>query len=232
MSTETTLENRIKSLYIRSGYGRVLKSEIDALMFHYFLLEILGQKDFFLIDKKDIFDLSVKLKVSESKIKRLLEDEYILYYSDKNDEISAANLLHTIVSPLKFTRDDIKDGKIRLPVANPVVKKRLELAIYTAGGITDTSFNREILVISLYDFFRILKVEKGMDKIVNEELKLKLAEKNIGREEAEDLLKKKPPEILRDIAVGLGARLLGSDAAGDLLLSVLYRGVELFLGKT
>jgi hypothetical protein len=231
MTKETGLEKTIKDLYTRSGYGRVLKAEIDALVFHHFLLEFLGEKDLLLLGKRDIFDLSVKLKVSESKIKRLLEDDYIIYPPGKAGEPSAVDLLRNIVSGLNITRDDIKDGKIRIPTANPIAKKHLELAVYDARGIPDTSFNREILVLGLGDFFRLLRVEKDAGKFITEELKRKIDKKDTDREEAEKLLQKPLPDLVKDLAVGLGAKLLGSDAAGDLLFRACDKGIKLFLEK-
>jgi hypothetical protein len=121
MNNETSLEKEIKDLYIRSGYGRVPKSEIDTLLFHHLLLEFLGQRNFFSINKKDIFNLSLKLKVSEAKIKKLLEDEYLLYH-DKKTSIPAAELLAGLIDKTMLTAESVKDGKIQLPVANPVVK--------------------------------------------------------------------------------------------------------------
>jgi hypothetical protein len=236
MISDTGLEKAVKELYIRSGYGRVLKSEIDALVFHHFLLEILGGKDFFKIDKRDIFELSTKLKVSESRIKRLLEDDYLLdpdkkYETHKNEtdknEAFAANLLRDIIPLLDITGESAADGKIRIPVANPVVKKHLELAAYSAGVISDTSFNREIFVIGLADFFKLLNVELEAGKAVKEELKRKLNEKNINQKEAEDLLKKPLPELFKAFVSEQVSGLLG-EAAGTLLKSAYDKGVELF----
>jgi hypothetical protein len=53
-------------------------------------------------------------------------------------------------------------------VANPIVKKLLELEIYKTGGIVDYSFSREILVIEIYDFLRLLHFtdDAGTAKII------------------------------------------------------------------
>jgi hypothetical protein len=133
MDKEKNLEEAIKDLYLRAGYGRVLKSEIDTLVFHYFLLENLKQKPLYFIDKKDLFELSSKLRVPESKIKRLLEDDYLVNYQN-DQKTNAAEILRNIVSGLNITRDGIKDGKLRLPVANPITRKILEVEIFDSGG--------------------------------------------------------------------------------------------------
>jgi hypothetical protein len=226
MTKEKSLEEAIKELYIRAGYGRVLKSEIDALVFHYFLLENLKQKPLYFIDKKDIFELSGKLRVSESKIKRLLEDDYLLNYQG-DQKTSAVEILRHLVPGLNITRESIKDGRLRLPVANPIARKILEVEIYNTGGIADTSFNREILVIGLFDFFKLLGYSKEAEQSIKESLKAKLTEKGETQKTIDTLLRKPAAELVKD-AAGVLVKFLGA-AAGEVLTTVTVAAIERFL---
>jgi hypothetical protein len=109
-----------------------------------------------------------------------------------------------------LTEESVKDGKIQFPVANPVVKKYLELEIYKIGGVTDTSFNHEILVISLYDLLRLLNAAGDAEAAVKKQLKLKLGKKDADQQEVQNLLSSPPAELFKKI--GTSAKKAGAIA--------------------
>ncbi len=81
------LDDIFKS-YTRQGFGKLLKSEIDLIMFDFSLKLFFSdakpeyfKKDelnYFAINKQDIYDLSKLLKISESKIIRKIEEVGLL----------------------------------------------------------------------------------------------------------------------------------------------------------
>ena len=86
MNNNDMFANKILELYTRNGFGKVLKSEIDLTVFHHYLLENLNEKylengniKYFNIDKSEIYRLSILMKITESRFKRLLEEDYFLY---------------------------------------------------------------------------------------------------------------------------------------------------------
>jgi hypothetical protein len=151
------LGEAIMTLYLRFGYGRAPKQEIDAVVFHHVLLQEYGEGfDYAAIDKARLYDLSLRLKVTQARIKKLLEDDYYLYAQDRGSEGGLAALLLALVNHQSITKESLKEGKLRLFVANPIVKQRLEVELYRSGGVADFLLNRDIMVIDIYDFLKLL----------------------------------------------------------------------------
>jgi len=160
MSTHETLGKEILELYTRTSFGKVLKSEIDQLVFHHFLLASLDHKYlntkneilYYHINKTEIYQLSRKACITESRIKTLLEQDFFQYgkTSTVHDFLLATVNSKTISSTL------LKSGKIQFVIPNPIARKYLEERIFSVGGLVDYSFNHDILVLEILDFLRIV----------------------------------------------------------------------------
>jgi hypothetical protein len=240
------LSKNLLALYTRSGYGKVLKSEIDALVFHHLLPKKLDQKyvkinekaedpkdqitiDYFSLDKTLLYNLSQKLKLSEARLQHLLEEDFFEYQKNSEDAALPALLLD-MVNRRSITKEQLKDGKIRFSVANPMLRKLLEVKIYESGGMVDYSFSREVMVIDLYDFLKLLNLEKDerIIAIIENNILKKAKSSDEHGEKAKAFfreLEKKPlQEQLKAIAVDGAKKFIG--AAGGETFGLIWDTAE------
>jgi hypothetical protein len=166
---ENALGRALADLYIRAGFGKVLKAEIDALVFHHLALGILAGMDaglavdgkiaYFNVNKRHIHALSLELRVTEAVVVRLLENDYLTQPVKLKtaEESYIPSILMDMIDSTKIKKENIKDGKLRFNVANPIVQKILQAEIFRIGGIVDCSFNKDIVIIELYDILRLLR---------------------------------------------------------------------------
>ncbi|GMO44292.1 MAG: hypothetical protein Pg6C_06170 [Treponemataceae bacterium] len=176
-----TLEQKIVELYTRGGFGKAAKSEIDAAVFHHLLLKNLpdieqgiaenGRVDYFRINKTHIHALSLALRITEASVTRLLENDYLFSRGEPPQEEASrvGAVLLGLLPKSGIRKENIKDGKLRLSVSNPIAKKILQVKIFEAGGIVDCSFSQDIVVIEVYDFLRLLNAAD--DGTIQKEIK-------------------------------------------------------------
>ena len=153
----TAIGNGLVELYTRSGFGKVLKAEIDALVFHHLSSVKLAAMDaalvedgsinYFRINKRHIHELSLALRTSEQVVVRLLEQDYLTRRAAEktNEKTAVMRILFDITGSTGIKKENIKDGRLRFYVANPIVQKILQTEIYSIGGMVDCSFSRDIL---------------------------------------------------------------------------------------
>ncbi len=152
--------------YTRLGFGKLLKSEIDLLIFEFVLkTHFATNKDeyfidtelnYFAINKYDIYQLSKTLKVSESKISTMIEQLGLLK-GLLNDSIGMKSLKALLLSQLQ-NRKNIKDGYISIQITNKLLKQFAEAKIQSLGIQVDYEKNKEIIkfdILALIDFFDI-----------------------------------------------------------------------------
>ncbi len=220
-------------LYTRGELGRVAKAEVDAVVFHYFLLEnlakpFLGPKDtirYFPINKSEIRRLSLLARITESRIKALVEKDFFLYGADeKLDEF-----LLGLVNATTLRSGTLKAGKIQFLVPNPIVRRFLEERVAATGGIPDTSFNREVVVLEIYDFLKLLDFTDSDEiaRVIHDNLlaKAKLTDRDPAIKEFFGELNKVPiGERLKRIALGAAEKLVGK--AGEELIAAVFDTVR------
>jgi len=221
MNNYEALGSAIVHFYTRNGFGKVLKSEIDNEVFHCMLLETLekdflaeGFIDYYKINKSEIHRLSLVLRISEARFKTLLEADFF----NHGTKVSLEKHLLNLVNSTTLRRGALKAGKIQFLLPNPLMRKDLEQKIASLGGIPDYSFNREILVLEIKDFLKLVHVFK--DEEMAELIKANILKKS-GLEENDprlaeffkDLNKIPVEDRLKKIALGLGEKFLGQ--AGD-----------------
>jgi hypothetical protein len=229
MAQYDTLEKEILRLYRQSGFGKTLKSEIDAVVFHHFLKEKFPQNiDHYTINKTQIFDFSKELKITQARFKRFLEEDYLLYNDAKSDDIFL--ILSAAIRQRTITKESItKEGKIRLAVSNPIVKQLLDKKLYETGGILDSSFNRDILVIEIYDLLKLLEYV-NIDTISNDIRNTILAKtrtKELPKESQQflkSLSEKTALERLKAVVIGGGKILLGK--SGEEMVNIGFDIIE------
>lgn len=167
------LGEEIYRLYTNNGFSKVMKVQIDEIVFHYFLFAKLseyesgkfikdGKIQYDSIDKSSIYKLSLDAGLTEAVIQSKIEKDF-LAYRNKNDEDKSFDLREFIKEQIKrfeLTKNDlVKDGKIRFMVQNPVIKKKFTNALTAENTIIDYSFNRDLIVVSVLDVIDILGFE-------------------------------------------------------------------------
>jgi hypothetical protein len=237
MAFEKELAQDIAALYARSGFGKASKSELDQAVFHYLLLNKLpkkfvkdGKPRYFHVDKSAIYELSIELKITEARVKALLEADYLA--SDHSCRIE--DLLLETVNSATIRKGTLKEGKIRFLAPNPITRKFLEERIYSVGGMADSSFNREILVLEIYDFLRLVDFSEPerIRALIRKNIlqKAVLAEKDPEMAAFLSELDKKPvEETLKGLACGLASKLIGK--AGDEIVGAVLDGAKAALGS-
>ena len=221
--------------YTRQGFGRLLKSEIDLIMFdfalklifreskpEYFINE--GTLNYFAINKQDIYELSKILKITENKLSNNLEQLGLLK-GILDDKIG----LNSFVSLLKMQNqsdNDLHNGKIACYISNKLLKNFILTKIVSLGGKPDFSHNKDIIYFDLFlltNFFG--KSTNTLKAWIETQNELK-NDKDINRIKKE--LEKEKLDS-RKIAISISKTILGkftgaaSDQIVDNLLDFLWK---------
>jgi hypothetical protein len=228
VNNHEALGKEILQLYTRGELGRVAKAEVDSLVFHYFLLENLakpflgpkGAVHYFPINKTEIRRLSLLAKITEGRIKTLIEKDFFLYGADEKLD----DFLLGLVNATTIRSGLLKTGKIQFLVPNPIIRRFLEERIAATGGIPDSSFNREVLTLEIYDFLKLLDfTDDEMARVIHDNIltKTKIADRDPAAKAFFDELNKVPiSERLKRIALGAAERLGGK--ASEELMTALF----------
>lgn len=144
--------------YLQRGWGSMNKNDFEVWIFN----EVMKDPQFH--DLKD-FDLSVKLRIAQSKVKRLRYEASLKY----PQPINYGDVLFELLRHAKFNADyivfSIEDVATRQYLSN-TLKKR--------GNFFDSSFNTEIVKISAEDLVQLLndlsfdsKMQKDITDAIN-----------------------------------------------------------------
>ena len=157
------ITNEIFSSYTRQGFGRLLKSEIDLLMFDFSLKLIFlelekdyfvdDELNYFLINKQDIYELSKRLKITETKIIGYIEQIGLLK-GLLNDDI-ALKYFWKLLKSKKQDENYLSDGYIVCYVPNKLMKSFIEAKVDAIGKIPDYLENKDIIKFKLNAIFEI-----------------------------------------------------------------------------
>lgn len=159
------LENELYTAYLKNGFGKILKSEIDLYVFHYFLLKELNcinndsgtvsEIPYLKIEKKDLYNLASIANISISKLQNLLENDFNVFCKNKNLDYKTE--LYKIIQTERFKLNFEKKQKtIRLSITNPILRQLLVKEINLQEGTPDFSFNKDIIEIEFTDFLQLL----------------------------------------------------------------------------
>jgi|GEM_PF-153227 CMP-N,N'-diacetyllegionaminic acid synthase len=149
--------------YKRIGFGKLLKSEINLMMFDFSVKKILtdinsniiinNEVNYFKIDKEAAYFLSKELVLLENKVQLYVEKIGLLKgFLDKKKGI--VYFLELIVNQ-KQDEKLLKEGKLRCDVSNKLLRSFIESRVIVKGGIPNYSFNRNILIFDLSVFLKI-----------------------------------------------------------------------------
>lgn len=144
--------------YNRIGFGRLLKTEIDLIMFDFSLKLFFAKKEknedyfidnelnYFAIGKQDIYALSKELKITESKIITFIEQKGLL-----SGQLNDKQLLPFFIDLFKSQKQlNLAKGEITCYIPNKLVKNFIVAELAALGGQPDYKINNDILVFDLY----------------------------------------------------------------------------------
>lgn len=144
--------------YLTRGFGSMNKNEFEVWIFHYLL------SNRFINENN--YDISIQLRIPETKVKRL-RYEAELKYGDPKDEESYRIALEKLLEKSIIKKDG---NSVQFSIENIQLRKFLDSKLKKAGRFSDSSFNSEIVVIDVDDLEYLLKVlwpEKYWNEIEN-----------------------------------------------------------------
>lgn len=180
------LDEVLYPAYVRNGFGKINRSEIDLYVFHGFLLKELDecylQRDeshqekkvqikYLELDKQILYNLASKANISIARFSTLLENDYNVFCNGTALDYKAQ--LHKIIQNKRFELNFEKKKTIRISVVNPILRQLLIKEINLQDGTPDFSFNKDILDIEFVDFLQLLDAtdsfyEHFRDKLENQ----------------------------------------------------------------
>ncbi len=159
---------RCIELYIERGFGSMNKNDFEVFIFGQ-MLEMSRYKG------KTNYELSLLLRIPESKIKRL-RYESALRGSAKNVNDYKSEVYQLLSSAILRGQDK----KVVFVVEDVMLKLYITSLLKKEGRMIDTSFNPELVVIHIDDFHILLeavcdkseisKLYKGARKAANKEI--------------------------------------------------------------
>ena len=109
----------------------------------------------------DYHEISLELKISETKVRNLVY-EVELKYRDNH------NFIEQLINIIEKGKYEVTDGKVKFAVHNPLVKQYFEYEIRKLDGVSDGSFAKHIVSISTATFEKLLLKMYGDSTKANE----------------------------------------------------------------
>ena len=169
-----TSPNSFIQAYLDRGFGGMTKNDFEVMIF----AELLQTS----LLKKSNYEISIDLRIPESKVKRLRYEASLKYNILSEDDY---RLMFKEIAQNAI----IKDEKIILSIEDISLRKFINFKLKKNGKFSDTSFNSEIVVIRSKDFAELLKelyytqreLKQINDKIdkINESLSKKITFKDV-----------------------------------------------------
>ena len=137
-----TSPNSFIQAYLDRGFGSMTKNDFEVMIF----AELLQTS----LLKKSNYEISIDLRIPESKVKRLRYEASLKYNILSEDDY---RLMFKEIAQNAI----IKDEKIILSIEDISLRKFINFKLKKNGKFSDTSFNSEIVVIRSKDFAELLK---------------------------------------------------------------------------
>ena len=126
--------------YLNRGFGSMNKNDFEVWIFHYLLNNRF-------IDYSN-YDISIQLRIPETKVKRLRYEAELKYGEPQNEE-SYKKSLEKLLERSILKKDGIY---IQFIIENIQLRKYLDSILKKGGRFTDSSFNSEIVTIDVDDY--------------------------------------------------------------------------------
>ena len=189
------------------GFGTMNKNDYEVAMFHFLLHnDLQGRSD---------FDISLLLRIPESKVKRLRYEAALRYPADDDDLYKRAFITLLTSGAFRVT----ENHRIQFAISDKLFRLYINDLLMRDGRFADTSFNPNIVSLPWKDLEYPLDAFGVNDKQRVERIKQSAKESNID-------LPKTMAECLREVGAGL-VKETAKKIAGDSLASLL----DLVYGK-
>jgi len=126
----------IEEQYLKRGFGSMTKNDFEVWIFNHLLENKLKNKS--------NYDISIELRIPESKVKRLKYEASLKYtladynsYNDEFEKILSKSVLKKNGMRIQFVMEDIQ------------LRKYVDSILKREGFFTDTSFNSEIVSMDI-----------------------------------------------------------------------------------
>ena len=203
MSTKATkniesIKDFIKEVYLERGFGTMNKNDFEVFIFNEIVKDPQGILEFSKKDKDDKplkpsnYDLSILLKIPESKVKRLAY-EADLKYGAENRETECNKRLQEALHKVKFSCESKgKNARVSFFIEEVAMRKYLEHKIKSNGDFVDYHNNEEVVSVGVKEFSDLIQgfYDEQIKKDVMAELK------SATRADFKEIL----PQILNSVA--------------------------------
>ena len=150
MMNNNELANIIEK-YLEKGFGTMNKNDFEVFIFNELLKGKLAQKS----DNA----ISRSLKIPESKVKRLRYEAELVYgqtdYKEEFFSIMKTRVYKTV-----------EPNKIQFSIKNKALRLYLDDILEDKGSFADSSFNSEIVTITIPDLFILLANFDGNEELI------------------------------------------------------------------
>ena len=170
--------------YTTPAFGARSKSEIDLKVF-----ELLGKCGY--IDD-DYYNVSRKLKITPTRAKNLILNAKLRAESQLNTEEMYNHFLEKI-KELRYKTDSRNNSIIIFSLPDMLLREYLKFKLRTVGKIWDSSFNSELVRVSVDDFLDIVSDADLKRKIKRQDVRNKIKDAIVGH------LKANPIGVLKDV---------------------------------
>ena len=131
--------------YLSHGFGTMNKNDFEVLIFN----KLLESK---CRDKSD-YEISIELRIPESKVKRLRYEAELKYSIADEDE--RKDQLAEKIRKARF--EQVKGDQIRFCLEDKVLRSYLQNVLTKDGRFYDSSFVSSIIVLSVSDFLYLIQ---------------------------------------------------------------------------
>lgn len=144
MKEENAMRNSIES-YLERGFGSMNKNDFEVYIFSWLIQNHSDYKD------ASDNEISRKLKIPESKIKRLRYEAELRYGNNDTDVLWQK--LRNYLSVVNYRK---KDNVLRFSIPDKQVRLFLKDQLQAGNRFCDSSFSENIVVISVDDLLYLL----------------------------------------------------------------------------
>lgn len=135
--------NKVLDLYLKRGFGSMNKNDFEVWIFSQLLTSRFNDKS--------NYEISLELKIPESKVKRLRYEADLKYSNNSADEY-----FKKLDALLKKSILKENGESIRFVIEDVSLRYFLDSHLKKDGRFSDTSFNSEIVTIDLDDLEYLL----------------------------------------------------------------------------
>lgn len=203
MEEENAMKKIIES-YLERGFGSMNKNDFEVYIFSWLIQNHSDYKD------ASDNEISRKLKIPESKIKRLRYEAELRYGNNDTDVLWQK--LRNYLSIVNYRKEE--DNVLRFSIPDKQVRLFLKDQLQAGNRFCDSSFSENIVVISIDDLLYLL--DNG---VVSKEEKAKIIQQVKSTYKGKDL----PQSVSEAI------KICASDAAEKLLSNVFNPATALWL---